>query len=305
MKLQQALHRLQILALITLCMGCVAATEATLQTPHATVPKGSAWVANCKDWDEWEKHGPPFRIYGNTYYVGTCGISAILIAGNAGHVLIDGGTSNGAMAIAANIETLGFRLEDVKLLLHSHEHFDHVAGLAELQRRSGARLFASKAAAPVLATGTSSAEDPQAGMHEPFPAAHVDDIVTARRAVRLGKLRLMPNSTPGHTPGALTWQWRACEDKKCLTIVYADSLSPVSAENYRFSDHPEYVEAYRAGLKRLAAIDCDIVLSPHPSASGMHQRLLAGALVDPNGCKAYADGVAKRLDERLTKEAGS
>ena len=60
--------------------------------------------------DEWDKPAPPVRIHANTYLVGTCGISSILITGSEGHVLIDGGTEQGADLIAANIRALGFRM---------------------------------------------------------------------------------------------------------------------------------------------------------------------------------------------------
>ncbi|MBB5734161.1 metallo-beta-lactamase class B [Altererythrobacter atlanticus] len=263
-----------------------------------------AWAAACDDWDDWDKPGPPFRIYGNSYYVGTCGISAILIVGDQGNVLIDGGTRAGADVIAANIEKLGFELGDVKLLLTSHEHFDHVGGIAELQRRTGAKLLTSEAAKPVMESGIAAGEDPQSGMHDPFEAATVDGTVEDGKPVQLGSLVLMPIATPGHTPGALSWQWRSCSGSTCATLVYADSLSPVSSDSYRFSDHPDYVEAYRDGLAKLAGLDCTILLTPHPSASNMRKRLSFGAPFGEPSCGAYARDVEKRLDERLAEEAG-
>jgi metallo-beta-lactamase class B len=267
-----------------------------------TVGQGE-WVGACADWDEWEKPGPPFRIHGNSWYVGTCGIAAILIAGDAGHILIDGGTAAAAGLIAANIGALGFRVEDVKVLLQSHEHFDHVGGLAELQRRSGARLIASSEAVAVMASGEASDDDPQFGMHDPFPAARVDEVLGDSLAVRLGSLELRAISTPGHTPGALSWHWESCDADGCAAIVYADSLSPISSDNYRFSDHPQYVAAFRAGLERLANLDCAILLTPHPSASDMRGRLASGAgLVDAAACRDYATSIAERLDARLAEE---
>jgi metallo-beta-lactamase class B len=266
-------------------------------------PPASDWVNSCTDWDDWDKAGPPYQIYGNTYYVGTCGISAILITSADGHILIDGATKAGAEVIAANIRTLGFSLRDVKLLLQSHEHFDHVAGLARLQQLSGAKLLASPAAAPVLSTGVVDATDPQAGMHEPFPAVNVDGLVTAGQLVTLGQLSLMPVATPGHTPGALSWQWTSCEAQQCQVLVYADSLSPVSSDSYRFSQHLSYLKAYRAGLDKLAALECQILLTPHPSASKMRTRLQSRTgLTDANGCVVYSQAVKQRLQKRLTEE---
>ena len=264
---------------------------------------GPAFAAACKDWDEWDKPAPPVRIHANTYLVGTCGISAILITGSAGDILIDGGPEAAADLIARNIRFLGFRLRDVKILLHSHEHGDHVGGLARLQQLTGARLFASPAAAKVLRTGTAGVGDPQAGINRPFPPARVDRIIEDGEAVRLGDLTVTAVATPGHTPGALSWHWGACDGGVCRQIVYADSLTAVSRDDYRFSDHPEYLAAFRASLKKVAALDCDILLTPHPSASDMVKRLARGApLLDPDACKDYADGLGQKLDERVAKE---
>ena len=122
--------------------------------------------------------------------------------------------------------------------------------------------------------------------------------------MRLGDLMLTALATPGHTPGALTWHWVSCDGGVCRSIVYADSLSPISRDDYRFSDHPGYLAAYRASLTKLAALDCDILLTPHPSASGMLDRMAGRTpLENANGCKDYAAAVGKRLDERLAKEA--
>lgn len=295
----------RIAALFTAVLAMTAAAHAS---SRPLPPPTTEWTAACTDSDEWDKPGPPFRIHGNSYYVGTCAIAAILITGDKGHVLIDGGTEKGAEIIAANIARLGFRLRDVKLLLHSHEHFDHVGGLALLQRRSGAKLVASPQAAPVLASGVASKDDPQVGMHAPFPAARVDRVLGADGKVTLGNLRLTAIATPGHTPGALSWQWQSCEPghRNCRQMVYADSLNPISSDSYHFSDHPAYVAAFRAGIDRIARLDCDILLTPHPVASGMRGRLLSPqGLVDPAACRNFAATIRQRLDARLAKEGSS
>jgi metallo-beta-lactamase class B len=97
----------------------------------------------------------------------------------------------------------------------------------------------------------------------------------------------------------------SCEGDDCKTIVYADSLSPISSGDYRFSDHPDYVAAYYAGLDRLAELDCDILLTPHPSASGMRDKLIAGDLTAGPTCRDYAEGIRTRLDARLAEEAAA
>lgn len=264
---------------------------------------GRAFDGTCKDWDDWDKPAPPVRIHGNSYLVGTCGISAMLITGSEGHVLIDAGTDKGADLIARNIRGLGFRLEDVKFLLHSHEHIDHVGGTARLQQLTGAQLIASPEAAQVFRTGAAGRDDPQAGMHTPFRAARVDRIIRDGETVRSWDLSLTAVATPGHTPGALSWQWVSCDGGVCRKFVYADSLTPVSRDNYRFSDHPTALAAFRASLSRIGGLDCEILLTPHPSASDMVARVGGRApLENRNACRDYAAGLTKRLDERLARE---
>jgi metallo-beta-lactamase class B len=299
----------------------LALSAAQLSLPLGRVPKvaepprapietaGPQWVAACTDdagkpKDGWDDPAPPVRIHANTYYVGTCGIAAILITGNDGHVLIDSGTEKGADLIAANIRRLGFRVTDVRYLLHSHEHIDHVGGMARLQQLTGARLVASEAAARVFATGLPTADDPQAGLFPPIRIAAVDRVIRDGETLRLGDLALVAVATPGHTPGALTWHWGACDGGVCRRIVYADSLNPISKDSYRFSDHPEVVRGFRASLGKLAALECDILLTPHPSASNLPARFAGREPIDDTGaCKALSATIGKRLDDRLAKEA--
>jgi metallo-beta-lactamase class B len=279
-------------------------TPRQVERPVAPIEQsGPAYAQACAGKDGWDDPAPPVRIHGNTYFVGTCGISAILITGTAGHILIDAGTEQGADLIAANIRGLGFDLADVRILLHSHEHLDHVGGTARLQQLADAQLVASAPAAEVFKTGATAGDDPQAGLHKPFPAARVDRVIKDGEEVRLGNLALTAVATPGHTPGALSWHWGSCDGGVCRRIVYADSLTPVSRDDYRFTDHPEIVAAFRASFAKLARLDCDILLAPHPSAVEFRRRVSAGVLnPDPTACRTYAADRAKQLDERLAKE---
>jgi len=278
-----------------------------IEQPRAPIEiAGPEWAIACEGSNDYAKPAPPVRIFGNTYLVGTCGISSILITDPAGDILIDGGTEADADLIAANIGKLGFRVTDVRYLLNSHEHFDHAGGLAKLQRLTGAQVVASPAQARALASGMPTEQDPQAALKGTFPPVHVDRIVNDGEQVRIGNSVLLPLMTPGHTPGAITWHWGSCQDGICRQIVYADSLTPVSADAYRFSDHPEYLALYRSSIAKVAALPCDILLTPHPSASGMAQRLALGKpLDDPDACKNYAARLTKQLDDRLAKEAAA
>lgn len=284
-------------------LGTAPATITTVALP--THP----WAKACDRWDEWDKPGPPFKVYGNTYYVGTCGIAAILITSDEGHILIDSGTEAGAEIVLANIRALGFDPADIGLLLNSHEHFDHVGGLAKIQQETGAEIVTSAIGRAVLLTGEADAADPQFGMHEPMKpvsSARVYDDRDARALLEDFGIRPLP--TPGHSPGAMSWAWQSCEGEECLSIVYADSLSAVSRDDYRFLDHREYVGAFHASLNRIAEQSCDIVLTPHPSASDLHNTLVTLALrkIHPNppiACIGYAQQQRNALSERLGREA--
>ena len=276
-----------------------------IERPPAPIAEsGPRYAAACKDNDDWDKPAPPVRLHANSFLVGTCGISAILVTGSDGHVLIDGGTDKGADLIAANIRALGFKLADIRFLLHSHEHHDHVGGTARLQQLTGATLVASRPAAAVFATGTVGQDDPQAGALSPFAPANVGRIIGDGDTVRLGNLMLTAIATPGHTAGALSWRWESCDGGVCRTMVFADSLSAVSRDAYRFSDHPALVAAFRRSFAKIAASRCEILLTPHPSASAMRARIIGTQpLFDPDGCRTDAADRTRMLDERLAKEA--
>jgi len=293
---------------LALPLALLGYADAPAQTPEAAAAIAAdltEWTAQCEDWDEWDKPAQPFRIFGNSYYVGTCGIGAILITNDDGHFLIDSGTEAGADIVLANIRELGFEPADIELLLTSHEHFDHVGGMAKMQAATGADLLTSDAAAEVLRTGLVSVADPQFGTLGPMEPVRIVGTygLGNHYGYILDHLGVTMIATPGHTPGALTWSWRSCEREICRTIVYADSLSPVSSDDYRFSDHPEYVQAYRDGVARLAELECDILITPHPSASGMRDKLLAGDLTAVPNCAEYAASINARLDARLSEEA--
>ncbi len=294
----------RVLPALALLAGCATAPEAA---PLADAGAGQrAWAAACEAADEWDQPGPRFRIYGNTYYVGTCGITALLVTGEDGHTVLDSGTDKGAEIVLANIRALGFDPRDVRTLLMSHEHFDHVGGMARLQSATGATVVASAPAAAVLRTGRPAPDDPQAASGHPDfpPVTGAVAVLAGDTARRLGGLGFTAISTPGHTPGALSWTWRSCEGPACKTIVYVDSLNPISADGYRFSDRPALVQAMRGGIARIAAAPCDIVIAPHPVAANWRDRLLGAApLVDPAGCRAYAATASARLDKRLADEA--
>jgi metallo-beta-lactamase class B len=258
----------------------------------------------------WTQPQKPFRIYGNTYYVGSHGLSAILITSPEGHVLIDGTLPENAPLIESNIRALGFRVQDIKLILNSHAHGDHAGAIAALARDSGAQVAASAASAKALKLGGDDPDDPQHGMAPFYPKVSNVRVLVDGQTVHLGSLALQMHAMPGHTPGSSGWTWRSCEESRCLSMVYADSLSLLSTDDYRYTDpaHPERLAGYRRALAMLAALPCDILLTPHPRDGFFDKaaRMAPGKpnpLIDAQACKAYAAEGQQNLEARLRKEA--
>lgn len=291
--------RLPLLLTIALATGTLGAQN----LPDSLIrPYSAEQCPRCATWNEPRE---PFRLFGGSYYVGTNGLGAVLITSDSGHVLIDGGLPDTAPLIIANIRALGFDIADVKLIVNSHPHYDHAGGIAGLQHASGAMVIASAPTAMVLASGKTDESDPQFGIAHDIPA--VDRVAALRDGlpIAVGTITLTPYVTGGHTPGGTTWAWRSCEGERCLDLVYADSQTPVSAEGFRFSEsatYPSAVADFRRAHALLDTMPCDILVTPHPEASRLWERLAGGSLVDRGACQRYAANARRSLERRLERE---
>lgn len=279
---------------------------ATVRTQRAALTMAYD-SARCPSCAEWNAPQAPLRLFANTYYVGTHGLTALLITSPEGHILIDGGLPNSAPLILKNIAALGFNARDIKIILNSHAHYDHAGGIAAIQEVTGARVIASAASAPVIARGLPDHDDPQHGIALPMPPVRNVDVLAAGEVVRLGPLVLTLHATGGHTPGGSTWTWRACEGARCLDFVYADSQSPISEDGFRFSDNRRYPSAladFERGHALLEQLACDILVTPHPGASSLWERVTTApdGLVDRDACKRYAASARRALRARLERE---
>ena len=254
---------------------------------------------------DWVKPAPPAHIHGRSWYVGTCGITAVLVETSAGLVLIDTGMAEAAPHLLANIRALGFDPRQIKWLLMTHEHFDHVGGMAAIQQATGARLVVSPGAAEAMRSGKADPDDPQAALLAKYPMqpARVDRVLRSGGSLVLGGTRFTMHANPAHSPGSASWTWRSCEEGKCLTIAYADSVNTISSDDYHFTQHPQRVDAARVGLRTIEALPCDLLLTPHPGGSNLLERLSGQVpLVAPRACIAYAAAGSDRLAKRLAKE---
>jgi metallo-beta-lactamase class B len=273
--------------------------------PAAQAPAPSAQSS------AWNVPQAPFKLFGNSYYVGPHGLSSVLITSDKGHVLIDGALPESAPKIAANIRALGFRVEDVKLILNSHVHFDHAGGIAQLQKMSGAKVMASERAAPSLRSGHAAPEDPQFQTLGPVPPIANVSVFKDGETLHVGALAITAHLTPGHTPGGTTWTWDSCEKERCLHMVYADSLSTASSPGFKFSNNttnPNILKDFESSFARVSALPCDVLVSAHPELSDLWGRLEKrdvahdpDGLIDSHACEKYVaklrEGMAKRVAE--------
>jgi metallo-beta-lactamase class B len=259
----------------------------------------------CNQCEQWNRPQEPFHVYGNTYYVGTGGLGSVLISTGEGLVLLDGGLPQSAEVIVGNIEKLGFRPRDIRLIGLSHAHFDHAGGISALQGMSGAMVVTSHDAASALIAGGLQENDPQFGAEmdgQTFPAVANVEPTDDGSVFEFGDVSLTLVYTPGHTWGGTSWTWNTCEEERCLDIAYVDSLTPVSRDGYRFSDG--LGEVLRKTLDRIEGLDCDIMLSTHDFSFALHDKLAEGreAFVDSAACRNLAEKVRSSLTRRLNSE---
>lgn len=276
----------------------------------AGAPRAAARQPPCAQCAEWNRDQEPVRIFGHSWYVGPHGLGVILIDTGAGLVLIDGALPESAPGILARVRALGHDPREIRLILNTHAHSDHAGGIAALQAASGATVRSSGGSAPVLRTGRPARDDPQLGVLRAFPPVPRVAEFAPGEVIRLGRISLVPLDTSGHTHGGTSWSWQDCEGARCLHLVYADSLSAVSAVGYRYTDPAHLAQAdteFAASFAALEAAPCDILVTPHPDASGLWARIArrgndADALVDPNACRDYAARARKGWEERKAAE---
>jgi metallo-beta-lactamase class B len=276
----------------------------------AAAPSDTAPI-RCDDCAAWNAPRAPFRVYGNTSYVGVEGLSVAVIDTGEGLILLDGALPQSAPLVAQNLRTLGLDVRRVKWILNSHAHFDHAGGIAALQRLSGARVAASADGAKALRSGAMTPEDPQAALGEKFhyPAVRKVEAVVDGQQLKLGKVVVTAHSTPGHTPGGMTWTWKSCEGERCVDVVYGESLTAVSSDGFRYGAKPGRVEQYRASIAKVRTLPCDVLIPTHPGTGRLFAQAEASvregrkAFLDPGACRAYADRADAGLTARVKQEA--
>ncbi|MEA2563969.1 MAG: metallo-beta-lactamase class [Acidobacteriota bacterium] len=252
----------------------------------------------------WNQPVEPFRIAGNLYYVGASDIASYLIATPEGHILLDGGFVETVPLIRESVKKLGFKIEDVKILLNTHAHYDHAAGLAELKQLTGARLHASEADAPALSRG--GKDDPVLGNQALFPPVQADRLLKDGDTVTLGGSTLTAHLTPGHTAGCTTWTMKV--EGLNAVIVCSTSVLPTMKLGAEPS-YPGIADDYARTFRTLRALPCDLFLAAHGSFYNLKEKAERlkkakgeNPFVDPEGYRSYLDRNEKVFRERLEKD---
>jgi metallo-beta-lactamase class B len=255
---------------------------------------------------DWDDPFPPHRIADNLYYVGSKGLATYLITTGQGHILINSSFERTLPIIRGNVEKLGFKFSDIKFLLASHAHSDHVEGHALIKELTGARVEVMEGDAEVIASGGRG----QYLYKQLWKPCAVDRVLKDGDTVTLGKATLTARLTPGHTRGCTTWTMQAADGGKSWNVVIIGS--PNVNPGYQLvnnADYPGIVDDFTKTFRLLKAMPCDIFLGAHGSYYGMEAKFArlqgdpkTNPFVDPEGYRAYVEDRDKAFRETLQKQ---
>ncbi|HET7086902.1 MAG TPA: subclass B3 metallo-beta-lactamase [Rhizomicrobium sp.] len=265
-----------------------AVLPAQAQTPAHELPYAKERI-------EWNKPQAPFHVIGNIYYVGMAGVSTFLIVTPKGDILTDGGLPESTEAIEKNIQALGFKLSDIKILLNSHAHFDHSGALAKLKADTGATFYASAGDKPFLESGHITY-----GLSSQIDTTpvKVDHVVADGDTVSLGGVTLTAHLTPGHTTGDTSWTMPLVEGGVSHQVMFFGSLT-VAAPLVGNTAYPQIASDYRASFAKLKTIQADIFLAPHGDQFELKDKL---AKLKPGAPNPFIDADSKdRTLEKMEK----
>ena len=288
--LRTALHAAVHAALLALTL------PAALAAPTA-LPQLKAYEAP----ESWRTPmAQPLRISDHVWQIGSQGITALLVKTEAGALLIDGGMPQMADTLLAQMKQLGVGPGQLRYILHTHAHADHVGPLAAVKRATGAALITNAESATMLARGGTA--DIHFGDDISYPPVQADRLLQDGEEVQLGTLTLQVHFTPGHTPGSMSWTWTDTEGGKPVRIAYVDSIT---APGYRIVNNPRYphlLDDYRRSFAMVRQLPCDLLLTPHPDFSGWDYGNTAKPHQEVVTCAAYADQASKSIEQLALKQ---
>ena len=295
-----------------LCWAIYVATMGTMisYTSRLVVAVGLAFFATvplAAQPEEWTRLFPGHRVIGNLYAVGTYDLAVFLITSDDGHILINTGVEDSTAIIRENIASVGFRLEDVKILLTMQAHWDHTAALAEIKEITGAQMWATAGDAPVLEDGGFS--DPHFGGRQSFTPVSVDKIIGEGEVIELGDTRLTVLETPGHTAGSSSYVMRLREDGRDYDVAIAN-MGTINPGKQLIVDptYPGVADDFALTFRKQKALEVDVWVAAHGGQYGLHEKYRAGqdyspdTFFDPDGFLAAVERLEQLYLAQLADE---
>ncbi|MCG8449634.1 MAG: subclass B3 metallo-beta-lactamase, partial [Pirellulales bacterium] len=254
--------------------------------------------------EDWTTPFPGHRVIANLYAVGTAGLGVFLITSDEGHILINTGLEDSMPLIRDNIESLGFDLDDLKILLTMQAHWDHTAALAEIKDITGAKMWATTGDAKVLEDGGFS--DPQFGGRQTFRPVGVDKIISHGDVIELGEVRLRVHEHPGHTEGSSSYSMQVYENGRRYSVVIANmgTINP----GKRLLIEPTYpgvADDFAETYRLQKAMEVDVWVAAHGGQYRLHDKYEPGqaysteTFVDPAGFFAMVERLEQIYLEQL------
>lgn len=256
----------------------------------------SSLVALAEDPENWKRPIAPFQITDSVYYVGTEDLGCYLVTTKQGHILINTGLADSLTLINQSIEKLGFKMKDIKILLTMQAHYDHVAAIAEVQKATGAKMYATPGDKTALESGGKIDGFGDSPAYQ-FTPIRVDKILKDGETVKLGDARVTVLFHSGHTKGAASYQIASGVKPVLLVNVPSVVLPLVGNKTY-----PNIVDDFERAFAAQKKLHPGIWLAGHASQSGMLTKLKTGSFDDPEG---YTNAITKAeaaFRERLAKE---
>jgi len=256
---------------------------------------------------DWAEPFPGHRVIGNLYAVGTAGLGVFLITSDEGHILINTGLEDSTPLIRENIESVGYRLEDVRILLTMQAHWDHTAALAEIKELTGAEMWATAGDVRVLEDGGFS--DPHFGGRVSFRPIEVDRTISDGEIIELGDTRLRVHDHPGHTEGSSSYSMQVTEEGRDYNVVVAN-MGTIN-EGKRLVVDPTYpgvAEDFARTFASQKAMDVDVWVAAHGGQYGLLDKYQPGqayspdAFVDPEGFLAEVERLERIYEEQMAAE---
>ncbi len=247
----------------------------------------------------------PFRVLGNIYFVGAKGLASYLITTPEGHILHDTGTVEMHDVIVSNVETLGFDVKDIKFMLHSHAHVDHMQGHAAMQRATGAQIVALGGDAVAIEAGA----DNSALGDEGWEPVEVARVVEDGDTLAIGGMTLRAVWTGGHTQGATMWMTTVEEGGQTYNVAFRGGEIPNAGvpliDNPR---HPTVVEDTQRTLRVLKELDPpDLFLHNHVRSESealnpdLPVNSQCASCLDSAGWTEMVASAESRFEEMLTE----